>query len=175
MINFFYFNSYTLPNGRDLQIDLSQLAVSSAERIKISKEQYDVYCDMGTSFQLCKICSENNKDRKLEPCGHLICSRCLENWQEKHTVAASCPFCRCEIKAFEPIIISPFDLEEKQIQSSINGVSSSRSNAKKNNKDDFNDSFEVKFYLIKYFLYYKTDFFCSLILQHQQNPIVVQI
>ncbi len=66
-----------------------------------------MYCDMGTSFQLCKICSENNKDRKLEPCGHLICSKCLENWQE-HNNTPSCPFCRCEIKTFEPIIISPF-------------------------------------------------------------------
>ena len=92
-----------------MHIDIAgQLAVASAERITVSKEQYDMYCDMGTSFQVCKICSENNKDRKLEPCGHLICSTCLEHWQEKHTVA-SCPFCRCEIKAFEPVFIAPFD------------------------------------------------------------------
>ena len=132
---------YVYPNGRDIRVDLSQLAVSSAERIKISREQYDMYCDMGTSFQLCKICSENNKDRKLEPCGHLICARCLENWQEKHTVAASCPFCRCEIKAFEPIIISPFDSEVVK-SSSINGIPN---NDNKTVKDDFNNSFEVFF------------------------------
>lgn len=100
---------YIYPDGRDIKIDISSaIAVTSASRIQISKEQYDMYCDMGTSFQVCKICSENNKDRKLEPCGHLICSSCLENWQELQNVP-SCPFCRCEIKTFEPIVISPFE------------------------------------------------------------------
>jgi hypothetical protein len=86
----------------------------------------------------------------LEPCGHLICARCLENWQEKHTVAASCPFCRCEIKAFEPIIISPFDSEVSQKSSSINGISNN-----KTVKDDFNGSFEVKIKNLICFLIYK--------------------
>jgi hypothetical protein len=100
---------YVYPDGRDIKIDISSaIAIMSASRLHVSREQYEVYSDMGTSFQLCKICSENNKDRKLEPCGHLICSSCLENWQELQTVP-SCPFCRCEIKTFEPIIISPFE------------------------------------------------------------------
>ena len=100
---------YIYPDGKDIKIDISSaIAVTSASRIQISKEQHDMYIDIGTSFQVCKICSENNKDRKLEPCGHMICSTCLENWQETQSVA-SCPFCRCEIKAFEPIIISPFE------------------------------------------------------------------
>lgn len=107
---------YVYPDGRDIKIDISSaIAIMSASRIQISKEQFEMYSDMGTSFQLCKICSENNKDRKLEPCGHLICSTCLENWQELQSVP-SCPFCRCEIKTFEPIIISPF--EKKQPSSS---------------------------------------------------------
>jgi len=101
-------NLYVYPNGNDTPIDISSaIAVTSASRIQCSREQHDMYCDMGTSFQVCKICSENNKDRKLEPCGHLICAKCLENWQE-HNNLPSCPFCRCEIKTFEPIIISPF-------------------------------------------------------------------
>lgn len=100
---------YIYPDGRDIKIDISSaIAVTSASRIQISKEQYDMYCDIGTSFQVCKICAENNKDRILEPCGHLICSTCLENWQEFQPVP-SCPFCRCEIKTFEPVIISPFE------------------------------------------------------------------
>lgn len=102
-------NLYSFPDGRDIKIDISSaIAVTSASRIQISQEQYEQYCDVGLSFQVCKICAENNKDRKLEPCGHLICSACLENWQDMHTVS-SCPFCRCEIKAFEPIILSPFN------------------------------------------------------------------
>jgi len=126
---------YLYPDGREVHIDIvGQLAVAAAERITISKEQYDMYCDMGTSFQVCKICSENNKDRKLEPCGHLICSTCLENWQEKHAVA-SCPFCRCEIKAFEPVVIAPFESasngsskdQKSTITSTINEDSSPKS------------------------------------------------
>ena len=100
---------YVYPDGRDIKIDISSaIAIMSASRIQCSREQYEMYCDMGTSFQVCKICSENNKDRKLEPCGHLICSTCLENWQELHA-QPSCPFCRCEIKTFEPVVISPFE------------------------------------------------------------------
>jgi hypothetical protein len=53
-------------------------------------------------------------------------------------VAAGCPFCRCEIKAFRPIIISPFDSEVSQKLSCINGISNN-----KTVKDDLNGSFEV--------------------------------
>lgn len=97
----------------------------SASRIQCSREQYEMYCDVGSSFQICKICSENNKDRKLEPCGHLICSTCLENWQELHSTP-SCPFCRCEIKTFEPVIISPFESGSNR-----NSVSSSTTTSTK--------------------------------------------
>ncbi len=100
---------YLYPNGKDIKIDISSaIAVTSASRIQISREQYDMYCDIGTCFQVCKICEDNKKDRKLEPCGHFICSSCLESLQDFHSVP-SCPFCRCEIKTFEPIIISPFE------------------------------------------------------------------
>ena len=59
-----------LHQGLDFPIDISkEIEVTAATRVQISREQHDMYCDMGTSFQLCKICSENNKDRKLEPCG----------------------------------------------------------------------------------------------------------
>lgn len=46
-----------------------------------SKEQYELYCEMGSTFQLCKICAENDKDVKIEPCGHLMCTSCLTAWQ----------------------------------------------------------------------------------------------
>ena len=111
---------YIYPDGREIRIDISSaIAVTSASRIQISREQHDMYFDIGSSFQLCKICSENNKDRKLEPCGHLICSSCLESWQELQT-SPSCPFCRCEIKTFEPIIISPFEASKKTITTASN-------------------------------------------------------
>lgn len=126
---------YIYPDGRDIRIDISsQIAVMSASRIQISREQHDMYFDIGSSFQICKICSENNKDRKLEPCGHLICSSCLESWQELQQTP-SCPFCRCEIKTFEPIIISPFESSKRNsAQNILNGTNISTSNNLVNQK-----------------------------------------
>lgn len=72
-----------------------------------------MYCEMGSTFQLCKICAENNKDVRLEPCGHLMCHMCLDQWQE--TGGEGCPFCRSEIKDMQAIVVDPFvpHLEEE--------------------------------------------------------------
>jgi len=66
---------------------------------------------MGSTFQLCKICAENDKDTKLEPCGHLLCQQCLLNWQESG--GTDCPFCREEIKDSSMVVISPYSSSEK--------------------------------------------------------------
>ncbi len=77
-----YFFSYKYPNGKNIHIDLSSaLRPTESDRIYVSEEQYAIYCDMGTCFELCKICSVNNKDCKIQPCGHLICQSCLIAWQ----------------------------------------------------------------------------------------------
>ena len=55
---------------------------------------------------MCKICAENDKDVKLEPCGHLICHICLQSWLESGR--ADCPFCREDIKDSEPVVVDPF-------------------------------------------------------------------
>ena len=47
----------------------------------MTQEQYELYCEMGSTFQLCKICAENSKDIRIEPCGHLLCTPCLTAWQ----------------------------------------------------------------------------------------------
>lgn len=39
------------------------------------------FCFLGSTFQLCKICAENDKDIRIEPCGHLLCTPCLNAWQ----------------------------------------------------------------------------------------------
>ena len=72
----------------------------------MSEEQYEIYCEMGSTFQMCKICAENDKDMKLEPCGHLICHVCLHNWMDSGRT--DCPFCREEIRDTESVIIDPF-------------------------------------------------------------------
>ncbi|XP_029029058.1 E3 ubiquitin-protein ligase CBL-B-B isoform X2 [Betta splendens] len=99
---------YLFPDGRSYNPDLTGLCEPMPhDHIKVTQEQYDLYCEMGSTFQLCKICAENDKDVKIEPCGHLMCTSCLTAWQESD--GQGCPFCRCEIKGTEPIIVDPFD------------------------------------------------------------------
>ncbi|XP_043927920.1 E3 ubiquitin-protein ligase CBL-B [Protopterus annectens] len=99
---------YLYPDGRSYNPDLTGLCEPVPhDHIKVTQEQYELYCEMGSTFQLCKICAENDKDVKIEPCGHLMCTFCLAAWQDSE--GQGCPFCRCEIKGTEPIIVDPFD------------------------------------------------------------------
>ncbi|NWZ66385.1 CBLB ligase, partial [Acrocephalus arundinaceus] len=99
---------YLFPDGRSYNPDLTGLCEPTPhDHIKVTQEQYELYCEMGSTFQLCKICAENDKEVKIEPCGHLMCTSCLTAWQESD--GQGCPFCRCEIKGTEPIIVDPFD------------------------------------------------------------------
>ncbi|XP_033641327.1 E3 ubiquitin-protein ligase CBL-B-like isoform X3 [Asterias rubens] len=106
---------YLFPDGDDDNPDLTSINTKPLEEhIHVSQDQYALYCEMGSTFQLCKICTENNKDIRLEPCGHLLCSSCLNAWQtrmnaNKDSDGQGCPFCRCEIKGTEIIVIDPFN------------------------------------------------------------------
>lgn len=76
------FLSYLYPNGSRENPDLTSLIGEMTEgHIQVTEEQYDLYCEMNTTFELCKICAENNKNVKIEPCGHLLCTPCLTSWQ----------------------------------------------------------------------------------------------
>ncbi|CAI4223949.1 unnamed protein product [Auanema sp. JU1783] len=90
---------YKYPKGKRIaNIDLgSLLEICPAERIKVPADEYDAYCEMGSSYEMCKICDDRNKNVRVEPCGHLLCSVCLANWQEAEN-GNTCPFCREEIK-----------------------------------------------------------------------------
>uniref|UniRef100_A0A8D2QF20 E3 ubiquitin-protein ligase CBL n=1 Tax=Zonotrichia albicollis TaxID=44394 RepID=A0A8D2QF20_ZONAL len=73
---------YLFPDGRNQNPDLTGLCEPTPQdHIKVTQEQYELYCEMGSTFQLCKICAENDKDVKIEPCGHLMCTSCLTAWQ----------------------------------------------------------------------------------------------
>ncbi|XP_013145423.1 PREDICTED: E3 ubiquitin-protein ligase CBL-B [Papilio polytes] len=61
----------------------------------------------GSTFQLCKICAENDKDIRIEPCGHLLCTPCLTAWQID-SEGQGCPFCRAEIKGTEQVVVDAF-------------------------------------------------------------------
>ncbi|KAL4647511.1 E3 ubiquitin-protein ligase CBL-like isoform X1 [Arapaima gigas] len=107
---------YLFPDGRAQNPDLTGLCEPSPQdHIKVTQEQYELYCEMGSTFQLCKICAENDKDVKIEPCGHLMCTSCLTAWQESE--GQGCPFCRCEIKGTEPIVVDPFDPRDNSMGS----------------------------------------------------------
>ncbi|XP_061453392.1 E3 ubiquitin-protein ligase CBL-C [Rhineura floridana] len=98
---------YLYPDGKKVNPNLAELTeVSSQNRIQVSQEQFELYCQVGSTFQLCKICAENDKDVRIQPCGHLLCRGCLDTWQlsETHT----CPFCRRKIWGHEDILIDPF-------------------------------------------------------------------
>ncbi|KAG5893790.1 hypothetical protein JTB14_005455 [Gonioctena quinquepunctata] len=103
---------YLYPDGRSVNPDLSWAVQPSQEdHISVTQEQYELYCEMGSTFQLCKICAENDKDVRIEPCGHLLCTPCLTAWQAGSEGQGSqgCPFCRAEIKGTEQIVVDPFD------------------------------------------------------------------
>eukprot|EP00124_Ichthyophonus_hoferi_P000925 Ihof_evm10s40 gene=Ihof_evmTU10s40 len=89
--------TYLYPAGQNVNIDMrSHFLQLPPPHIKTTKEQYEMYRDIDTLFEICKICSERSKDSKLEPCGHLICHICLREWtKQKKTI---CPFCRHEIR-----------------------------------------------------------------------------
>ena len=82
MMFLWLFFSYLFPDGRSVNPDLSwAVQATPKDNIKVTQEQYELYCEMGSTFQLCKICAENNKDIRIEPCGHLLCTPCLTSWQ----------------------------------------------------------------------------------------------
>ena len=79
--------SYLYPDGRSVNPDLSwAVAATPEDHIQVTQEQYELYCEMGSTFQLCKICAENDKDVRIEPCGHLLCTPCLSSWQVRDTL-----------------------------------------------------------------------------------------
>nr|CAH8870404.1 unnamed protein product [Trichobilharzia regenti] len=100
---------YLYPNGKPNPTTLLFHLTHNLLQVhlQVTKEQYQLYCEMGSSFELCKICDENNKDTQLEPCGHLICKHCLRNCQSKGN-GQTCPFCRLEIKGIEEVVVDPY-------------------------------------------------------------------
>ncbi|KAM4824921.1 E3 ubiquitin-protein ligase CBL-C isoform 2-T2 [Thomomys bottae] len=95
---------YLYPDGKNHNPDLTELCQAQPhERIQVSEEQLRLYLAMNSTFELCKICTERDKDVRLEPCGHLLCGRCLAAWQQ--TDSNTCPFCRRGIQGRETVRI----------------------------------------------------------------------
>ncbi|XP_076008660.1 E3 ubiquitin-protein ligase CBL-C isoform X2 [Genypterus blacodes] len=98
---------YLFPDGRDVNPDLMSLCEPVQRgKVKVTEEQYELYCEIGSTFQLCKICAERDKDTRIQPCGHLLCQPCLIGWQK--SAGHSCPYCRCDIRGTESVLIEPY-------------------------------------------------------------------
>ncbi|KAM6935863.1 E3 ubiquitin-protein ligase CBL-C isoform 3-T3 [Lycodopsis pacificus] len=98
---------YLYPDGRDVNPDLTSLYEPAHRgKVKVTEEQYELYCDIGSTFQLCKICAERDKDTRIQPCGHLLCQTCLTGWQK--SAGHTCPYCRCDIRGTESILVEPY-------------------------------------------------------------------
>ncbi|XP_053182506.1 E3 ubiquitin-protein ligase CBL-C [Scomber japonicus] len=98
---------YLYPDGRDVNPDLMSLCEPAQRgKVRVTEEQYELYCDIGSTFQLCKICAERDKDTRIQPCGHLLCRHCLTGWQK--SAGHTCPYCRCDIRGTESILIEPY-------------------------------------------------------------------
>lgn len=100
---------YLYPNGQHVTSDLIKQLVNVVPQphVRVTREQYQMYRDMGSTFEVCKICDEHNKDIQLEPCGHLICKQCLLHCQSA-SFNRTCPFCRLEIKGIEEVVVDPY-------------------------------------------------------------------
>nr|XP_020445856.1 E3 ubiquitin-protein ligase CBL-like isoform X2 [Monopterus albus] len=98
---------YLYPDGRDVNPDLTSLYEPAQRgKVKVTEEQYELYCEIGSTFQQCKICAERDKDTRIQPCGHLLCQLCLTGWQK--SAGNTCPYCRCDIKGTELVHIEPY-------------------------------------------------------------------
>merc|ERR1711974_233670 len=90
-----------------------QISVTPQERIKVTQEQYDIYCQIDTTFEVCKICNSNFKSVRIDPCGHLLCHQCLRKWIDSSNTptssATTCPFCRKQVLSTESVTIQPFN------------------------------------------------------------------
>ncbi|XP_030767736.1 E3 ubiquitin-protein ligase CBL-B isoform X2 [Sitophilus oryzae] len=135
---------YLYPDGRSVNPDLSWAVQPSQEdHIAVTQEQYELYCEMGSTFQLCKICAENDKDVRIEPCGHLLCTPCLTAWQmgSEGQGSQGCPFCRAEIKGTEQIVVDPFD--PKKSHNIKNCLSASQNVSNLEDEEEFEDPGEL--------------------------------
>ena len=101
--------SYIYPNGQAQNIDVrSFMNVAADDHITVSHEQNAIYAKVDSKFETCKICHTNDKNYRIEPCGHLLCSACFDDWSKHQRGNAVCPFCRGQIRNSSTVVVQPF-------------------------------------------------------------------
>lgn len=110
--------TFLYPDGKNRNPDLRELCQAEPnQHIHVSEEQLQLYQAMNSTFELCKICSENDKDVRIEPCGHLLCNRCLAAWQ--NSSSQTCPFCRCHIKGRGAVSICQAQKRSTEVRTTV--------------------------------------------------------
>ena len=65
-----------------------------------------------STFELCKICHSNNKNYRIEPCGHLMCQNCFDEWTVAQGAGnCTCPFCRGPITSSIIVVVDPYKVD----------------------------------------------------------------
>jgi hypothetical protein len=68
---------------------------------EITKVLAPVDCSREGSTFICPICTENDVNGFVIPCGHAICNTCAAQWFDKQTI---CPYCRSSQAKFRPFV-----------------------------------------------------------------------
>ena len=100
--------SYMYPKGQSVNPDLRESmdrSIGQRLHIQVTQDQHELYSSIDYSFEVCKICNEREKDVRMDPCGHLLCSECLNRWSQTNTnsthnrgpVVVQCPYCRAPV------------------------------------------------------------------------------
>ena len=98
---------YQFPDGQRDNIrldDLAKLTVKDIEIIPVPDQ--NIYEPIESTFEQCKVCMDREKDIKLEPCGHLLCHSCFNQWKisdqnYRQNSVLTCPFCRVPVKSIQ--------------------------------------------------------------------------
>ena len=94
--------TYKYPMGLDTNIDPREhMTIDDSTTVQVTEEQHEIYMKIESKFELCKICHESRKNLRIEPCDHLLCRKCFDDWntsQRAECKSTKCPFCRGRIE-----------------------------------------------------------------------------
>jgi E3 ubiquitin-protein ligase CBL len=101
--------TYLYPDGNETNVDLREhMSIRSTDEITVTAEENEIYARVDSKFETCKICHANDKDYKIEPCGHLLCRDCFDDWSKTQKSATVCPFCRGPIQNSSRIVVRAY-------------------------------------------------------------------
>ena len=74
----------------------------TVELVSAPEGAEELYSVSGTTWALCKICYSADKDRRIDPCEHLLCGDCAQGIA-RTSLDVRCPFCRGGVDSCTPV------------------------------------------------------------------------